>query len=112
MTAYGSGNSRGSGDGHPKRGEWINVVVNLENHTGEDLNDLEATLTAVKVGPGIEVKVPKDAIGDLPDGNGYEARLTMRLDGKAATGPAAFEVRVGTRDGRTFAVETATMTVE
>jgi hypothetical protein len=40
------------------------------------------------------------------------ARLSVRLDPKAATGPAAFEIRVGTCDVRSFAVETVTMTID
>ncbi|MBA4067779.1 MAG: hypothetical protein C0501_29595 [Isosphaera sp.] len=107
----GSGSSYGSGDGRPKRGESVEVHVAVENQTGEDLDGLKLTLKPVTVPDGVRVFGPADDLGTVADGGSAAGVLAVAIDPHAPPGPATFELRAETADGRTFAVETVEMAV-
>jgi hypothetical protein len=87
-----------------KRREIIDVVVNMTNQTGDDLPDMELVLTVVKVPTGVRITGDRASIGTLNDDNSAEARVGFTVDANAHLGPATFEVRVVSGDGRTFAI--------
>jgi hypothetical protein len=99
----GTGNSFGDGDGWPQRGECLDVVATVENETGEDLQGLVLSLSAVEVPPGVVLNVPKVELAPLGDGCRVEGRMTFSVKPAARTGPARFELRVASADGRLFA---------
>jgi hypothetical protein len=99
----GTGNSFGDGDGRPQRGECVDVVTLVENQTGESLDGLLLTLTAIEVPAGVVVNVPREALPTLEHGDRVEGRVTFSIKPAANTGPARFELRVETADGRLFA---------
>jgi hypothetical protein len=100
----GSGNSHGTGDGRPKRGEYVDVAVSVENRTGEDLEWLSLTLRAVEAPAGLRVTGGRHDLGPLADGASAEGRVSFCIDAGGPTGPAKLELRVESGDGRTFAV--------
>jgi WD40 repeat protein len=99
----GSGCSHGSGDGRPKRGEYVDLVVAVTNATGESFDHLFATLTAKAVPDGTRVTAARGEIGPVADGATADGRVGFACG--PTPGPATFEVRVESADGRTFAVE-------
>jgi hypothetical protein len=100
----GTGNSFGAGDARPRRGESIDVAVRIENQTGEDLDGLYLTLQAIQAPAGVAVNVPRCDLDPLPDGESIEGRVTFSVKPQGAPGPAKFELRLQSLDGRTFAV--------
>jgi len=99
----GSGNSFGDGDGIPQRGECLDVVARVRNETGQALEGLWLVLTALEVPPGVVINIPRTELPPIADGGRVEGRVTFSVKPSAQTGPARFELRVETSDGRLFA---------
>jgi WD40 repeat protein len=100
----GSGNSHGKGDGRPKRGEYIDVSVSVENQIGEDLEWLNLSLKLVEAPAGVRVTGGRHDLGPLADGGSVTGRVGFCIEANAKPGQAKFELRVENKDGRTFAV--------
>jgi serine/threonine protein kinase len=100
----GSGNSFGSGDGKPRRGECLDVVVSVENETGQTLEGLRLSLMPVDVPAGVVVNIGHTDLPTLADGERTEGRVTFSVRPTASAGPVRLEVRVEGNDGRLFAV--------
>ena len=100
----GSGSSHGSGDGRPKRGEFVDVSVRVENQTGEDLAWLHVDLKALDAPEGVRITGPRFDLGEVADGATAEGRLSFRVEPNATPGPLTLELRVENNDGRTFAI--------
>jgi hypothetical protein len=100
----GSGNSHGKGDGRPKRGEYIDVSVSVENQIGEDLEWLHLSLKLVEAPAGVRLTGGRHDLGSLADGGSVTGRVGFCIEANAKPGQARFELRVENKDGRTFAV--------
>jgi hypothetical protein len=99
----GSGNSFGVGDGRPRRGECVDVVVEMENQTGDELPGIVLTLLAVDLPTGVLINIPQIELGPMAHGASAEGRLTFSVKPSAQIGVAEFELRVATTDGRQLA---------
>src|SRR5262249_58087008 len=102
----------GAGDGKRRRGECIDVVAAVENHTGQALGGLFLTLQAVQVPAGVTVNVARAELPPLHDGASAEGRVTFSARPVARTGRATFELRVEADDGRLFAVAVVGTSIE
>jgi WD40 repeat protein len=100
----GTGNSFGNGDGVPQPGECLDVVVTLENLTGEPLKGLSLSLLPVQVPAGVVINIPRADLPTLADGASTEGRVTFSVKPSATAGPVRMELRVEAADGRLFAV--------
>lgn len=60
---------------------------------------------------GVRITAPRGDLGAVPDGETSEGRVSFAMDASAKPGPAAFELRVESTDGRTFAVETIELSI-
>ena len=108
----GSGNSCGDGDGVPQRGECVDVALTVENQTGGELEGLLLSLVAVEVPMGVVVNVPAQELAAVEHGASVEGRVTFSVKPAAKTGPARFELRIETREGRVFAREKVETRIE
>lgn len=97
-----TGNSMGTGDGRPKRGESIDVRVVVENKTGHPLSGFRAQLSADDVPEGVVVKTPLTELPEIPAGGSGGCRVTFVVKPKAQTGPAVFRLRIDDGKGRAF----------
>jgi hypothetical protein len=102
----GSGSSQGTGDGQPKRGESIDIVVAIRNQIGEDLTNVTVKFRALQSAGGVRAPDQQHSLAALLDGGSAQVSFGFFVEKTARTGPARFEVRVESGDGRTFAVQT------
>jgi hypothetical protein len=84
-------------------GMSVDVVLCGDNRTGEDLEGVFITLSAVDVPKGVEVNVPRQDLERIRAGKSFEGRLSFHVRRNAQVGKAQFEARLHTTDGRAFA---------
>ncbi len=107
----GTPETHGNGDGKPKRGEYVDLAVTVHNQTGEDFEWLFLTLHPKKLPTGTRITAPRGDLGPVKDGETAEGRVSFAVEPNGQPGPATFELRVESTDGRTFAVETVEIVI-